>query len=137
MSTDSGATPTLAPRIPDGWWTGHARYRSYVAFAGTGLVLIAVNLLLLLGLRALATSAAAWANYLAFLRSPPGLTITIALLVGTLYFALRWLRVGAKIPGALLGSIQNQSAPALMAAHYAGFLTVSLLVIVLLSGIVI
>ncbi len=133
----SSRTPTLAPRTPDGWWTGHRRYRRYVLFAGTGIVLVAVNVLLLGAVRALGQGAADWIAYLGFLRSAAGLVITLALLVGTVFFALRWLRVGAKIPGVLLGHLQNQTVPLILVAHFAGFVTITLVVIVLLSGIVV
>ena len=136
MTRDT-STATLPARLPDGWWTGHRRYRSYMLFTATGIVLVAVNVVLLLAIRALAAGAQAWASYLAALGSPPGLLVTIALLLGTLFFAVRWLRVGAKIPGALLGPLQGSTVPLILAAHFAGFVTISLVVLVLLSGVVV
>ena len=45
--TTSTPTPVLPARDPDGWWTGHTRYRNYVLFAATGIVLSLVNAVLL------------------------------------------------------------------------------------------
>ena len=130
-------TPTLAPRPPDGWWMGHARYRRYVMFAATGFVLAAVNVLLLVGIRALATSAAAWQAYLAFLARPVGVAIVVALLAGTLFFAVRWLRVGQKVAALELGPLPAPSMTLLLIANFAGFVTISLVLLVLLSGVVV
>jgi fumarate reductase subunit C len=133
----SSPTRTLPARTPDGWWAAHPRYRTYVLFAATGIVLVLVNTLLLLGVHALATGVAAWESYLASLASIPGGIVVIALLVGTLFFALRWLRVGSKIPGVLLGNLQSSSIPLIMVGHFTGFVTITLVVILLLSGVVV
>lgn len=130
-------TPTLPPRLPDGWWTGHTRYRNYVLFALTGLVLAGVNVLLLAGISALATSVAAWESYLAFLGGPLGVLIVLVLLVGTLFFAVRWLRVGKKIPAMELGPLPAPSMTVVLIANFAGFVTVSLVLLALLSGVVV
>ena len=130
-------TRTLPARIPDGWWREHPRYRTYVLFAGTGMVLVLVNVLLLAGIAALTSGVAAWQTYLAVLGSIPGLLGVVLLLVGTLFFALRWLRVGAKIPSVRLGPLPAPGMPLLLVLHFAGFITVSLLLLVILSGVVI
>jgi fumarate reductase subunit C len=116
---------------------GHTRYRHYVMFAATGVVLVLDCLLLLAGVRALSTSVAAWQSYLSALASPLGLIFVVLMLVGTLFFALRWLRVGAKIPGVLLGNLQSTTMPLILVGHFAGFITITLVLIVLLSGIVV
>ncbi len=133
----ASSTRTLPARMPDGWWREHPRYRTYVLFAATGFVLIGVNLLLLAGVAALSTSVAAWQGYLEVLGSLPGLVGVAALLIGTLFFALRWLRVGAKIPAVRLGPLPAASMGLILVVHYAGFVTLTLLIVVLLSGLVI
>ena len=130
-------TRTLPARVPDGWWREHPRYRRYVLFAATGFVLIGVNLLLLAGVAALSTSVAAWQGYLEVLASLPGLVVVAALLVGTWFFALRWLRVGAKIPAVRLGPLPAPSMGLILIGHYAGFVSLTLLILLLLSGVVI
>lgn len=130
-------TKTLPARTPDGWWREHPRYRAYVLFAGTGFVLALVNVVLLAGVAALSAGAAAWQSYLSALGSLPGLAGIAVLLVGTLFFALRWLRVGAKIPAVRLGPLPAPSMGLILVLHYAGFLTLTLVIVVLLSGVVI
>jgi fumarate reductase subunit C len=133
----ASSTRTLPARKPDGWWREHPRYRSYVLFAATGFALIGVNLLLLAGVSALSPSVGAWQRYLEVLGSLPGLVLVAVLLVGTWFFALRWLRVGAKIPAVRLGPLPAASMGLILVAHYAGFVTLTLLILVLLSGVVI
>lgn len=137
MTQAVSPTKTLPPRKPDGWWTGHTRYRNYVLFAGTGIVLVLVNAVLLAGVAALGRGVAAWESYLAALGSAGGLIVVLALLVGTLYFALRWLRVGAKIPGVLLGYLQATTVPLILGGHYATFVLATLMILLLLSGVVV
>ncbi len=134
---DESPTPTLPARMPDGWWLGHARYRRYVLFTMTGFVLAAVNVLLLVGFRALATSFAAWEAYLAFLAGPVGVVIVVALLVGTLFFAFRFLRVGQKVGAVALGPLPAPSMTLLLIVNFAGFVTISGVLIVILSGLVV
>ena len=133
----SSPTRTLPARVPDGWWREHPRYRTYVLFAATGFVLIGVNLLLLAGISALSTNVAAWQGYLETLGSLPGLVLVGALLIGTLFFALRWLRVGAKIPAVRLGPLPAPSVELILIGHYAGFVSLTLVILLLLSGVVI
>ena len=130
-------TRTLPARVPDGWWREHPRYRRYVLFAATGMVLVAVNAVLLAGVQALATSVAAWDRYLELLGSIPGLVLIAALLVGTLFFSLRWLRVGAKIPSVRLGPLPAAGMGLILVMHFAGLVTVSLVLLLILSGVVV
>lgn len=131
------STPTLAAREPDGWWTGHPRYRNYVLFAATGIVLSIVNVLILLTVSAAAQGAAAWTRVLGVLGSPLGLLVSAFLLLATLFFAIRYLRVGAKIPVVRLGPIPAPNMTLVLVLQFAGFITVSLAVIVALSGIIV
>ncbi len=137
MSPAESPPRTLPARPPDGWWREHPGYRSYVLFAATGIALVIVNALLLWAVAALGTSVAAWEAYLAVVGSIPGLVVVAVLLVATLFFALRWLRVGAKIPAVRLGPLPAPSVSVVLVAHYAGFVTITLALLVLLSGVVV
>ena len=130
-------TRTLPRRMPDGFWMQHTRYRNYVLFAATGLVLALVNVVLLLGVRALATSVAAWESYLAVLGSIPGVLFVLLLLLGTVYFALRFTYVGRKIPGVKLGPMPAVGMTVALVLNMSGLVTVWLVVLVLLSGVVV
>ena len=131
------STPTLAPREPDGWWTGHTRYRNYVLFAATGMVLSLVNILILAVVAAATSGADAWEQLLGVFGSPIGLLISAFLMVATLFFAIRYLRVGAKIPAVRLGPIPAPNMTLILIGNFAGFVTVTLAVIVALSGIIV
>ncbi len=135
--SQAGTTRTLPRRLPDGWWLQHPRYRTYVMFAATGIVLSIVNVVLLLGVGALATSVAAWEAYLAALGTIPGLLFVLLLLLATVFFALRWVYVGRKIPGAKLGPMPAVSMTVALIANVAGLVTLWLVVLVLLSGVVV
>ena len=136
MTTQAPPTPTAPARPPDGWWTGHPRYRNYVFFSASGVVLSAACVVLLFGVHALATGHAAWQAYLANLGSVPGQILCWPLLLGTLFFAVRWLRVGVKIPQVPLGPLPAPPAAALWAAHFGGLLALSALLLLILSGVI-
>ena len=131
------STPTLAAREPDGWWTGHKRYRNYVLFAATGIVLTVVNILILAGVAAADSGAAAWGRFLGALGSPIGLPVSAFLLFATLFFAIRYLRVGAKIPAVRLGPVPAPNMTLVLVLQFAGFATITLAVIAALSGLIV
>ena len=135
--TAASPTRTLAARRPDGWWLQHPRYRLYVLFAATGLVLAAVNAVLLFAIAALANGFDAWLAYLEALGSIPGLLLTLLLLLGTFFFSLRWLRVGAKIPAVRLGPLPAPSMTIVAVGHFAGLVTLTALLLIFLSGVVV
>jgi fumarate reductase subunit C len=130
-------TPTLPARVPDGWWTGHAGYRYYMLFGMAGGLLAVVSCVLLVGVRALGEGAAAWARYQAMLGSPPGLLLSALLMVSTGFFAVRWLRVGVKVGQVQIGPMPAPAGWLLLVAHFAGLVTISLVLLLLLSGVVV
>jgi fumarate reductase subunit C len=130
-------TPTLAARPPDGFFLQHPRYRLYVAFASTGVVLAAVGVLLLFALSALGSGHQTWAQLMNALASPPMLALNGMLLLGTLFFSLRWLRVGAKIPAVPLGPLPAPAVWLVMIGHFAGLATLSAVILLLLSGLIV
>ena len=133
-STTSYATRTLPARAPDGFWRGNPRYFWYVLFAGTGLVLTAAGLVLLAGLRALG-SFETWRAFLGLLASPPALALNFLLFAGILYFAIRFLWVGVKIPSVQLGPIPAPPPVLILVGHFGGLLTLSLAVLAIFSGV--
>src|SRR5262245_21091451 len=99
------ATRTLPARAPDGFWRGNPHYFWYVLFAGTGFVLSLASLVVLYVLSALGTDFKAWQRAQSVLASPPVLLFNLLVLVGVVYFAVRFLWVGVKIPSVQLGRI--------------------------------
>jgi fumarate reductase subunit C len=130
----SGPTRTLPARAPDGFPFAHPRYRWYVLFAATGLPLAVACVLLLLGVSALGEGSAAWARYLALMASPPMLVLSVAVFVAVLYFAIRFLWVGRKIPGVRLGPVPAMSFEVAAVLHFVGFAKLFGLIVILLSG---
>lgn len=126
----------LPPRLPDGWWAGHSRYRRYVLFAGTGALLWTSALILLRGVAALAEGARAWQAYLANLASGLGVVLMALLLVGALFFAIRWLRVGVKVATVGIGPIPSAPAPLVYALNFGGLAALSSLLLLILGGVI-
>ncbi len=131
-----GATPTAPARAPDGWWMGHPRYRNYVFFTATGFVLSAACVVLLFGIRALGQGHAAWQTYLAHVGSLPGQLLCWLLLFGTLFFSLRWLRVGVKIPLVRLGLLPAPPEGVIWVAHFAGLFALTALLLLIVGGVI-
>jgi fumarate reductase subunit C len=140
VSAHSAAAPsptrTLPPRAPDGFPLQQRRYFWYVLFAGTGLVLSTAAAVVLYALSALAGGFASWERALGLLSSPVLVLFNLALLVGVLYFALRFLWVGIKIPSVPLGPIPAPPPELILVAHFAGFATLSLALLLVFSGVV-
>jgi fumarate reductase subunit C len=129
-------TPTLPARAPDGIWLSHPRYRWYILFAATGFILAAICIELLFAFAALGRGYAAWSSFLAVMSSPPMLLLNGLLWISLLFFSLRFLRVGVKIPTVQLGPIPGPPAPVILVAHFGGLIVVSLALLVILSGAV-
>jgi len=130
-------TPTLAARPPDGLFLQHPRYRLYLAFASTGLVLAAVGVAFLFVLSALGSGYQAWTELMSVLAWPPVLALNGLLLFGTLFFSLRWLRVGAKITAVSLGPLPAPAVWLVLIGHFAGLATLSAVILLLLSGLIV
>jgi fumarate reductase subunit C len=107
-----------------------------VLFAGTGLLLAVDALLLLEAVGALARGPEAWAALLASSRSGLGLGVGLFLLVGTLFFSVRWLRVGVKVPTVRIGVIPEPPAPLVYVAHFGGLALCTGVVLLLLAGVI-
>ena len=133
-ATRSSPTRTLPARPPDGFPFAHPRYRWYVLFAATGMPLALACVLLLLAVSALSQGSAAWARYLALMASPPMVVLSGAIFVAVLYFAIRFLWVGRKIPGVRLGPMPAVSMEVAGVLQLVGFVKLFILVVILLSG---
>jgi fumarate reductase subunit C len=129
-------TPTAPPRAPDGFWLVHPRYRLYVLFAASGLVLAIDSLILLWGLRALAGGTAAWESYLAALGTPGGVVLCWVLFLSTLGFAIRWLRVGSKIPPLPLALLFSLPSAVFLIGQLVTFVALTALLLLVLAGVI-
>ncbi len=132
----SAPTRTAPARLPDGWWFAHPRYRTYVLFAGTGIVLMLDGLALILGLRALGRGVVSWQAYLAAWASPPGVVAAWLLFLGTLFFSFRWLRVGAKIPPAPFKLLLRLPTAFFLVGQFATLGLLTIVVLLILAGVI-
>ncbi len=129
-------TRTAPPPKPEGFWLTHARYRSYVLFAGTGALLWLGALILARGLFALGEGVAAWNAYLAALGSPAGVVLMLVIFAATVFFALRFLWIGIKVATVDLGPIPAPPAPAIFVLHYADLATLTAVLLLVASGVI-
>jgi fumarate reductase subunit C len=107
-----------------------------VLFAATGFVLVIDAWILLRGVQALGAGAAAWQAYLEALAWPPTVLGVFLLLVGTVFFSLRWLRVGVKVASVPLGALPPAPAPVVALGHFAGFALITSLLLLVLAGVI-
>jgi fumarate reductase subunit C len=129
-------TRTSPARAPDGFPFSHTRYRWYILFGATGLVLAVDALVLLRAVQVLGQGPAAWDGFVASFASPLGMILGAVLVVGTLFFAFRWLRVGVKVPTVRIGSLPAAPAPVVLVAHFVGLVVFTALALLLLGGII-
>jgi len=133
-------TRTAAPRVPEGWFTGHHRYRNYILFGFTCVPMLVGTAMLLWGVCALGRGAEAWNAYLAALASPLAITTTLIVLGFTLYFAIRWSWVGRKIPAGAKIRGMPIAPPAPMPVHgilpLGGFVLVWIVTLLALGGVI-
>jgi fumarate reductase subunit C len=132
----SSRTRTAAPLAPAGYWLQHTRYRNYVLFDASALLRWLGVIVLLEGLFALAGGVATWEAYLAVLRSPLGVALSVVVLAATLFFSLRWLRVGVKVATVDIGPVPAMPGPVVLVAHYAGLLALTGLVLLIAAGVI-
>ena len=136
MTHAAAPTRTAPARPPDGWWMSHPRYRPYVLFTATGLVLALDVLMVMGGVRALAAGAQAWEKYLSALASPFALVLDTLLFVTTLFFSIRFLRLGIKLATFKIGPVPAMPGPVVAVAQYGGLAAISALILLVLSGVI-
>jgi fumarate reductase subunit C len=139
MSTQalpSSPTRTAPARPPDGLWLSHARYRSYILFSATGLILALDALILLRAAQVLGQGPEAWSGFLATFQTPLGMGYAVLLFLCTLFFAIRFLRVGVKVFTVRIGMLPAPPGPVVLVGQFAGFAIVSALVLLVLVGVI-
>jgi fumarate reductase subunit C len=128
-------TPVAPARVPDGWWWRHPRYRNYVLFAATGLVLAIGAATVVRAVQVLAQGAQAWDSYLANLGGVAAV-INGLLVVAMLFFAVRFLRVGTKVNAVPIGPLPAFPEPVWLVLQGAGLVTGWALVLLILWGVI-
>lgn len=87
----SARRPYVRPMA--GWWRRNPWFVGYMAHEATALAVAAYALILLIGLFRLGQGKAAWAQWLAFLASPPSLVLHGVLLLAFAYHAWTWFQI--------------------------------------------
>ena len=78
----------------------------------------------------------AWQAYLARLGSGVGVLLMGMILLGTLFFAIRWLRVGVKVATVDIGPVPAPPAPLVFALSYGGLVGLTGLLLLILAGVI-
>lgn len=133
--SETPLTRTAPARPPDGFWVWHPRYRSYVLFAGTGLLLAIAAALVVRAVRVLGEGAAAWQAYLEGLAGPAA-ALNALVFVGVVWFALRFLRVGIKALSVPIGPLPALPQPLLWAVQVGGLVVMNLLIALIMFGVI-
>ncbi len=135
MSEAGSPTRTAPAQPPEGFWRDHPPYRNYVLFGASGALLWLGALVLLRGVLALGEGVAAWQAYLERLGGVLASAAMLVVLVGTLLFAIRWLRMVKPFTVAL-GPLPAPPAPLVLVQNYALFALLTALVLLLCAGVI-
>ena len=90
----SARRPYVRPM--DGWWRRDPFFVRYMIREATAVLVVAYAVVLLVGVIRLAQGEAAYAEWLAVLRSPLSVAMHIGLLLGFLYHTWSWFRIMPK-----------------------------------------
>lgn len=120
--------PYLRP-AKRGWWLGHRRYVVYMIRELTSLFVLLYSALLAVGLIRLAQGPAAWDGFVAALSGPAGVALQLLCLAFATFHSVTWFAV---TPKAMPLMVKGEAVPArtIVAAHYALWAAVSLIVLV-------
>lgn len=115
-------------RMPIFWWLRKLRYVKFILRELTSLPVAYAVVLLLVQLEALSRGEAAHARFLELLRHPAVVTFHALVLAGLVFHTVTWLNLA---PKALVLRLRGRRLPdrLVLAAHYAGWLAVSAVVV--------
>ncbi len=118
-----------ARKVERFWWLGHRRYVVYMVRELTSLFVGLYCAMLVVGLFRLAQGRAAWDGFMAALSSPPGVLFQLICLTFAAYHSVTWFALTPKATPLVL---RGEPVPdkAIVGAHYAAWVVVSLIVLV-------
>ncbi len=128
-------TRTAPARPPDGFFLEHPRYRLYVLFEATGLVIALDALILLHATSSLGEGPEAWASFQQVFQGPIGIAYAFILFTATLFFAIRFLLLGVTVFTVRIGGLPAPPAALVLFGQFAGLIGGSALVLLILSGV--
>ncbi len=129
-------TRTAPARPPDGFFLEHPRYRLYMLFTATGLVVALDALILLRAAKSLGEGPEAWASFQQVFQSGIGISYAFILFMATLFFAIRFLFLGVPVFTVRIGALPAPPARLVLVGQFAGFIGGSALVLLILSGVI-
>lgn len=125
--------PYIRPVSPTRWWLAHPRYVRYMMRELSSLFIGAYMLVLAAGLYRLGQGPEMYAEWLAWLRGPVGLGLTVLTFLFTAYHTITWFQVTPKaMPLVVAG--KRVPAAVIIGAHWAVFAMVSVVLWVLAAG---
>lgn len=136
VQSSQSPTRTSPARPPDGWWLNHPRYRSYMLFSSTGLVLVVVAAILMRSIAVLGEGAAAWDAHLANLALPISLLINVILFLATCFFSVRFLSLGPKVFSVPIGPFGALPAPVWIVLLATPAVLVPALILLIMWGVI-
>ncbi|HXZ01285.1 MAG TPA: hypothetical protein VEI03_14905 [Stellaceae bacterium] len=114
------------------WWLGQRRYLFYMIRELTSLFVALYCVLLVVGLVRLAQGPAAWDGFVAAFSSPLGVLFQVLCLIFATFHSVTWFAV---TPKAMPLMVKGEAVPprAIVAAHYAFWAALSLLVLIVVG----
>ncbi len=131
-----GSTRTAPPMMAGNWWSGSARYRSYVAYAFAGVFFWLQVLIFIRALWALGTGPAAWAEFAANLQNPLYIAFhAVSMLVFVWYGARTYFKLFVKTQPPMIGPLPRPPVAVFPPALALAWIGASAALIVVLGGI--
>ncbi|MDJ0868859.1 MAG: hypothetical protein QNK03_22310 [Myxococcota bacterium] len=129
-----GATRTAPPQIPDRFWS-QPRMRRYLLFDATGIVYLAVGLLVLRVAWALRDGPEAWQSLMQEFANPLYLGFHVLTLVSVVFVGVRFFSLFPKAQPAFIGPAKPPPGPVLVAGLYGAWIGATLVLLAVLGGI--
>jgi len=134
---EPGRTDPRRPwrRSMRGWWHRNPYYLRYLAMEATSILIALYALILLLGLWRLTEGEAAWAAWLAMLKSPVSLALHAILLPVFAFHSYSWFRIMPKTLPAIEWRGKRLKQTTITALGIAAAVAVNLALLLLLAGV--
>lgn len=120
--------PYIRPVSTTSWWMGHKRYTRYMAREASCIFIGAYTGVIVVGLMQLARGEAAWNDFLLAMHTPLSIVFHLLALAFALYHTVTWFNVTPKAMPLQIGESRVPGG-AIIAAHYAGWVVVSVVVL--------
>jgi fumarate reductase subunit C len=128
-----GRTRTAPPQLPDKF-PFEGRYRSYTLFDSTGILYLALGLLVLGSVWALGSGEAAWNQVQAIYRSGTYIVFHLIALVGVIFVGVRFFSFFPKAQPPRIGPLKPPPQALLLAMLYVAWIGVAGALTVVLAG---